>query len=292
MTERGKRSMYLAPMLPVAGSAPFDDKRYIFEPRIDGQRLLLSMQNGLVHLFTRHGNEIAPRYPELHRVPIDDNSDVLLDGVVTCLNRDTGMTDYEALLDRSKCIKPMHIQEGVRQSPVHYFVFDILRYRGKDVRGKTLTERKTLLHKALTGNRYFSFIPGLPDHGVALYRALTAKGFGGIVAKRKSSPYVSRADDNWRSIVHYNYAIVQIAGYRKNQFGWLLKHRERIVGLLDGDVPSAYRNAFLGVSSILKLNEDRDYVYVRPDIEARVRFRRWTREGRLYAPELIDFVAP
>lgn len=35
--------MFLAPMLLEKREKPFDDDRYLFEPKIDGHRLILSM---------------------------------------------------------------------------------------------------------------------------------------------------------------------------------------------------------------------------------------------------------
>jgi len=46
-----------AAMLLEKREKPFDDERYIFEPKIDGHRLLLVRSGGVVRLFTRHEND-------------------------------------------------------------------------------------------------------------------------------------------------------------------------------------------------------------------------------------------
>jgi len=282
--------MFLPPMLPVAHSRPFDDERYIFEPLIDGHRLVLSMKNGRVCLFTRHGHEITPRYPEFHLVPAVDNSDLVLDGEVGFIDPHSGKIDCGAASDRLRLTKPLSIREAATLRPAHFFVFDILRYRGRDVRSLAIADRKQLLGEALAANRYISPVIGMEHSGVSLFEALKEHGLGGIVAKRKTSEYVGRRDDNWLKIVDYDYAIVQIAGYRKNQFGWLARHRDRVVGVLEHGVSSAHKNAFLGVCPKLAVDEDRDFVYVEPVIQARVRHRNWTREGMLRKPEFVEFV--
>lgn len=38
--------MFLSPMLLEKREEPFDDERYIFEPKIDGHRLIISIDNG------------------------------------------------------------------------------------------------------------------------------------------------------------------------------------------------------------------------------------------------------
>ncbi|WP_372636636.1 ATP-dependent DNA ligase [Cohnella sp.] len=282
--------MFLPPMLPVAYSHPFDDDRYIFEPLIDGHRLLLSMENGIVRLYTRHGHDITSRYPELHPVPVTDNSDVVLDGEVYCIDPATGRLDPDGMLDRFRLTKPMSIREASVRNPVRYNVFDILRYRGRDVRMLALSERKKLLGEVLEGNRCISPAIEVEHTGIALFEALRRNGVRGIVAKRRTSAYVGRRDDSWLKIRDYDYAVVQIAGYRKNQFGWLVRHRDQIAGLLEHGIPSAHRNAFLGVCGTLATHEDRDFVYVEPAIQARVRHQLWTRDGLLRKPEFVEFV--
>ncbi len=51
-----------------------------------------------------------------------------------------------------------------------------------------------------------------------------------------------------------------------------------------------YKQAFYGLVDRLKVREDRDYVYVEPRINAKVRFRNWTRAGMLRSPEFVKFV--
>jgi DNA ligase-1 len=252
--------------------------------------LILSMENGIVRLFTRHNNEVTRQYPELHNVPMEDNSDVVLDGEVACINPVTGSIDFEMVMERFMMKKPMTITEAVMRQPVHFFVFDILRYKGEDLRGLPLLERKMLLERVVSANNFVSPLMRIEDTGVSLFDAIREKKLEGIVAKKKTSKYVGRRDPSWVKIINYTYAVVQITGYRKNQFGWLLQHQERTVGVLELAVPSAHKKAFYGVSKGLVTGEDRNFVYVQPSIAARVRFRNWTKVGMLRTPEFVDFV--
>jgi DNA ligase-1 len=282
--------MFIAPMLLEKREQPFDDERYIFEPKIDGHRLILSMENGIVRLFTRHNNEVTRQYPELHHVPIEDNTDVVLDGEVACINPESGSIEFDMVMERFMKKKPLSIQEAMIRHPVHFFVFDILRYKGEDLRGRPLMERKMLLEQVLSVNNFISPLIRVVGTGVSLFEAIRERKLEGIVAKKKTSKYVGRRDVSWIKIINYNYAEVQIAGYRKNQFGWLLKHQERNVGVLELAVPSSHKKAFYGVSKGLISGEDRNFVYVQPSIAVRIRFRNWTRAGLLRSPEFVDFV--
>jgi DNA ligase-1 len=262
--------MFLAPMLLEKRENPFDDQWYLFEPKIDGHRLILSMENGIVRLFTRHNNEVTIQYPELHNVPIEDNSDVVLDGEVACINPETGSIEFEMVMERFMKKKPMSIKQGMIRQPVHFFVFDILRYKGEDLRALPLLERKKILEQVLKANNFISPLMRVGDSGVSLFEAIREKQLEGIVAKKKTSKYVGKRDANWIKIINYTYAEVKIVGYRKNQFGWLLQHHDRTVGALELAVPSAHKKAFYGVSQGLITGEDQNFVYVEPSIKARV----------------------
>lgn len=282
--------MFLEPMLLDKRDYPFDDDRYLYEPKIDGHRLLLSSEAGQVRLFTRHNNDVTRQYPELHEVPITDNSDVVLDGEVACLNPVTGSIEFELVMERFAKRKPMAIQQAAIRQPVHHYVFDILRYKGRELRALPLTERKKILTEVVRPSPYISLVMSVEGTGTALFEVIKQRGMEGIVAKRKTSKYVSRRDPSWIKIINYTYAVVQIAGYRKNQFGWLAKFEGRPVGIIELAVPIEHKRAFYGLADQLKTREDRDFVYVEPRINARVRFRNWTRAGMLRSPEFVEFV--
>lgn len=280
--------MFLPPMLLEKRENPFDDDNFIFEPKIDGHRLILSVENGEVRLFTRHNNDVTRQYPELHIVPVNDDSDIVLDGEVACINPETGSIDFELIMSRFHTKK---IAEAVVRQPVHYYVFDILRYKGEDLRGLPLTERKAILSRVLGANDYFSPVISVECAGTSLFNVIKAKSLEGIVAKKRDSKYVGRRSPNWLKIINYQYAVVNIAGYRKSEFGWLLQHEDKSVGILELAVPSAHKKAFYRVSQQLVTCEDKNFVYVRPHLKARVRFRNWTRSGMLRTPEFVDFVS-
>ncbi|MBN2980095.1 RNA ligase family protein [Cohnella algarum] len=282
--------MFISPMLLEKRESPFDDDRYIFEPKIDGHRMIMSIQDGAVRLYTRHENEVTRQYPELHDVPIANSSDAVLDGEVAIVDPESGAVEFESIMERFRMSRPMSIREASVRRPVHYFVFDILRYKGQDVRSKPLTERRALLDDVLQNNRYFSRTLAVDGAGRKLFEAIKDKDMEGIVAKRKDSTYVSQRSPKWLKIINYQYATVRIAGYRKNQFGWLAQLDGRGVGIIELAVPAVHRQAFYGIAKTIVTGEDRNYVYLEPSIQAVVQFRNWTRAGLLRSPEFVRFI--
>jgi ATP-dependent DNA ligase len=282
--------MFLPPMLLEKRESPFDDDRYLYEPKIDGHRNLLSLEAGKVRLFTRHQNDVTSNYPELHDVLIADHSDVLLDGEVACQDPETGSIDFGLIQERFAKKTLLAIQQAMVSHPVHYYIFDILRYRGRDLRPLPLTERKKILSEVVRSSPYCSVVMSVEGTGTALFDVIKQRGMEGIVAKRLTSRYVGRRCSDWIKIINYTYATVQIAGYRKKQFGWLAEHNGRPVGIIELAVPIEHKRAFYGLADRLKVREDRDYVYVEPRISVRVKFRNWTRAGMLRSPEFVEFV--
>jgi len=282
--------MFIEPMLLERREEAFDDDSYIFEPKIDGHRLILSLINGKVRLYTRHNNEVTRQYPELHNVPVMPGSDVVLDGEVAYVNPDTGAVEFETIMERFRMSKAPRIREAVNQVPVHYYVFDVLHYNGEDMRGRPLMERKELLNKILENNSHFSSVFHVDGSGKGLFNLIRQRRLEGIVAKRKDSIYVGRRSADWIKIINYQYADVHIAGYRKDQFGWLAQVNGRPVGIIELAVPSVHKKAFYGVAKSIITGEDKNIVYVQPSLKARVRFRNWTKAGKLRTPEFVDFV--
>lgn len=282
--------MFISPMLLEKREKPFDDERYIFEPKIDGHRLILSLRNGIVRMYTRHHTDVTRQYPELHNVPVRNSSDILLDGEVAYVNPETGAIEFETVMERFMIRKQPKVFEASRNKPVHFFVFDVLQYNGEDVRNRPLTERKALLDEVITNNAHYSRVIYVEGAGENLFKTIEERGLEGIVGKRKDSVYVSRRSDNWLKVINYQYADVHIAGYRKDQFGWLAHYNGRPAGIIELAVPAAHKKAFYGVAKTIVTGEDRNNVYVKPALRVRVRFRNWTKNGMMRTPEFVDFI--
>lgn len=270
---------FISPMLLEQADKPFSDGRYIFEPKIDGHRLILSRSDGETRLFTRHNNDVTAKYPEL----ITDGPDIILDGELAVFDPDTGIPDFERTMTRFKSKKLC--------LPVSYVVFDILRYDGADLRHLPLVERKAILDRAISDTQTISKIAHIDGRGEDLYDLIVARNMEGVVAKRKDGRYhAGKRTADFVKVINYTYAEVCIAGYRKSDFGWLAQHNGRPAGVIELGVPPVQKQAFYGVVKPLVTGENRDFVYIQPQIKARVKFRNWTRSGMLRSPVFVDFV--
>ena len=80
---------------------------------------------------------------------------------------------------------------GSADAPLHFFIFDVLILKGKDVMGETLVKRRELIEELVLPTladpiRYSPILEGsLKD----LVRSVKAQGLEGLVAKRRDSKY-------------------------------------------------------------------------------------------------------
>ncbi|MGN7381003.1 ATP-dependent DNA ligase [Paenibacillus sp. SAFN-117] len=284
--------MIYEPMIPIRQDKPFDDPAYLFEPKVEGHRVLLVHQNGITRLFTRHGHEITHRYPELVRVPV--NEDVVLDGEAAFIDPATGKLEPALAKERIRLNKRKQIYDAQRLVPARFFVFDILQRGGEDLRPLPLAERKRHLEEAITDNDYFYKMKYVEGCGRALFQAALELGAAaGVVAKRIDSPYIAGLSPEWRQIPCYRTEKVYVTGYCKRGSGWLIGVQAdngeiKSAGLVGSDVIMPDRIWFVKAAAKLYSGEDHHYVYLKPGIEAELTFQGWTKDGKVRKPVCLN----
>jgi DNA ligase-1 len=278
-------------MLLATAPSPFSHSDYIFEPKVDGHRLVFSQESGVIRLYTRHNNDCTRQYPELH-FPFDD--DIILDGEIACVDPATGISDFEAVMTRFQAKKADKIDRLQQTHPVTFVVFDILQYKGRDLRKLPLTKRKAILSTLTLPGPSFGVVPFIEGAGEELFEQVRAWGMEGMVGKRKNSQYVSRRSDAWQKVINWSYAEVIITGYRKDEFGWLTavldgSGKLRPTGIIEHGPGPKEKKAFYGVSKGIVSGEDKSFVYLEPLIRAEVKMRNWTKAGLLRSPVFTKF---
>ncbi|MEC0241960.1 ATP-dependent DNA ligase [Paenibacillus dokdonensis] len=284
--------MFISPMLLATAPSPFSHSNFIFEPKVDGHRLIFSQESGVIRLYTRHNNDCTRQYPELH-APFED--DIILDGEVACVDPATGISDFEAVMTRFQSKKPDKIKQLTNMLPVTYVVFDILQHKGRDLRRLPLMERKTILNSIDMPASAFGVTPYVEGAGEALFEQIESWGMEGMVGKRMNSQYVSCRSDAWKKVINWSYAEVFITGYRKEKFGWLTAVADgsgklRPTGIIEHGPGTKAKQAFYGVSKGIVSGVDRNFVYLEPRIRAEVKMRNWTKSGLLRSPVFTQFI--
>src|ERR1043165_1786074 len=106
-----------------------------FEIKFDGYRALAMKSGGKVQLRSRNDNDFNARYPGIVKALVPMPDETVIDGEVVALDRD-GKPSFNTLQNY-----------GSSGAPLHYFIFDLLVFKGKDVTGEPLLKRRELLEK-------------------------------------------------------------------------------------------------------------------------------------------------
>ncbi len=179
-----------APMLPNATEHPFADPGWVFEPKLDGFRVLTFINDGNVRLYSRREIDNNSQYPwlvrELRQQPYHD---IVIDGEIVALDSE-GRPSFQLMQNRAS--------NGL---PLIYYVFDILYRDGYDLRGVPLESRRRLLENSIVPTTCVRVVDVFPEDGPAIYAAAVANGMEGVVAKRKDSRYeTGRRSSAWLKI--------------------------------------------------------------------------------------------
>src|SRR5712691_2571710 len=106
----------LSPMHPSVAERPFSNPNWLFEPKLDGYRVIATLANGEVHLTSRRGLDCSAEYgwliEALRQQPYRDS---IFDGEVVALD-DQGHPSFQLLQNRGGEPKPHLV----------YYAFDLL----------------------------------------------------------------------------------------------------------------------------------------------------------------------
>jgi bifunctional non-homologous end joining protein LigD len=179
----------LSPMLATLADEPFDDPQWIFEIKWDGYRCLTHVAGGKATLYSRNHVVLNDHYPELAAALKGAPHEAILDGEIVVLD-EHGKPIFQALQQYRK-------RSG---GQLRYFVFDILEFKGRDVRQLPLLKRKQLLKQAVPKSDLITINDHIEAHGSTFFAAAQRAGLEGIIAKQKHSPYISTRSPLWLKI--------------------------------------------------------------------------------------------
>ena len=285
-----------SPMLATASETLPRGEDWIYEPKWDGFRAIVTVSGGEVAFTSRNGNDLTERFRGAARAAQLGirSANAVLDGEICALD-EQGRSRFSLL------------QEG--GGTLVLVVFDLLELDSEPLIGLPLAERRKRLQDVVDSSRGTVLLSPQFDDGEALYAAAQEQGLEGVVAKRKDSRYQpGRRSMDWHKVKIRQTQDVVIAGYTKGQgrrsgrFGALVVGVQEAGGLRwAGNVGTGFDDAeierLLGLLKPLarpdspfaetpKMPRVRraDVVWVEPRLVAEVKFAEWTHEGRLRAP--------
>src|SRR3954463_5389480 len=282
----------LQPMLATLTDAPFEDKEWVFEDKYDGFRMVATIEDGEVTLYSRNGTIVGQNYIEIARALEGIKHDAVIDGELVAVGRD-GVSHFQLLQNARRF-----------EAKLQYCAFDLMFQDGDDLRVLTLLERKKRLKAILPKHKLIAFSRHRATFGTKYFREADRGGLEGIMAKRADSPYLSGArTDNWLKIKTSKRQEVVIAGFtapRRTRpcFGALaLAMREGKEWRFIGHVGTGFSHATLKElhGKLIKLKTAKSpfpkkmkgeaiTTWVKPTLVAEVKFAEWTNSGEMRHP--------
>ncbi len=200
--------------------------KYIAEEKFDGDRIRLSFKGGKVTLTNRRGIEVTERYPELHN--FDCYADIFLDGEMCVLDSDGVSQFNEGIAFRSHCKSASSIAAAASQYPVTFVVFDILEFKGENLRSKTYEERRNLLERVGFSHPSVIICEQFTDIQTAWNRMCT-EGREGLILKAKSSLYrEGYRSVNWKKVKNVLDVDLRFTKYDVNPRGITVENSDGI----------------------------------------------------------------
>jgi DNA ligase D-like protein (predicted ligase) len=273
---------------------------WIWGIKLDGYRALGVRSGTGVTLFSRRRKSLNRQFPYIVDALASLPEGTVVDGELVAID-DSGRPDFNLLQNFR-----------AEASRIHYYVFDLLCWRDRDLTRLPLVERRALLKSLVVVAdkriRTSDYVEATPRD---LLSAVREQGLEGIIGKQKDSHYQpeKRSGASIKHRVNRGQEFV-IGGYFPGSHGF----DSLIVGYYDGDklmyvartrngfVPASRRHVFSKLKNLVtptcpfanlpetrrsrfgeELNAEKmkKAVWLRPEAVAQIEFLEWTESDRL-----------
>jgi bifunctional non-homologous end joining protein LigD len=262
-------------MLATLVDEPFDDKKWVFETKWDGFRLITEKRGHAVRLWSRNG----------------------IDGELCALDAH-GRSRFQLLQNAlNKKAKLLHV------------VFDALFVGGKDIREKPLLERKKILKTLMPRDPLLRYSEHVAEFGRREFAKAQRAHEEGVIAKRATGLYCSgKRTREWLKFKAVHEQEVVIVGYTeprgsRKYFGSLvLAVRDQATKrwVYAGHVGTGFDQAALksvyGAMQPLrtdkkpfdqKVKDENATTWLLPKLVGEVKFSEWTSESEMRHPAFL-----
>ena len=291
---------FIEPMECLSVSKLPEGSNWVWEVKLDGYRALAVKSGSAVTLFSRRRKFLNRQFPYIVDALVGLPEGTVVDGELVAID-DRGRPDFNLLQNFR-----------AQASRIHYYVFDLLCWKGRDLTGLPLVERRALLKSLVVIQderiRTSDYVQAAPND---LLYAVREQRLEGIIGKQKDSHYQpgKRSGARIKYRVNCGQEFV-IGGYFLGPHGF----DSLIVGYYNGDkllYVARTRNGFVQASrrqvfSKLKhlvtpacpfvnlpetrrsrfgeeLNAEKmkKAIWLRPETVAQIEFLEWTEADRL-----------
>jgi DNA ligase D-like protein (predicted ligase) len=178
---RKMKASFIEPMLCLATSKLPEGSEWQYELKLDGYRAIAVKSNGKVQLRSRNNKDFGARYPSIAKALQNLPNETVVDGEIVAFD-ESGHPSFNRLQNY-----------GSSNTPIFYYVFDVLISSGKDIRSQPLELRHEILRNHVLSklDEPIRYSPELEGSLTDLIRSVREQKFEGLIAKRRHSHYES-----------------------------------------------------------------------------------------------------
>jgi bifunctional non-homologous end joining protein LigD len=291
------------PALATLSHERFWESGWVYERKLDGQRCLAVRTSRGTRLYSRSGRDVTVAFPEIAEALAQQASaDFVVDGEVVAF--EGSRTSFSRLQPR------IHLSSAAKARrsgvAVYFYVFDVLRADGADVRREPLLDRKRRLRGLLTWEEPIRYTPHRVRGDEEWFGTVCGKGWEGLIAKRAGASYPTGRTKDWLKFKCEAGQELVVVGWTDPEgsrvaLGALLLGYHRGDDLVyAGKVGTGFSQAVLRDlhGRLTKLERPdspctvgqlprKDVHWAEPELVAEVAFTEWTGAGQLRHPRYL-----
>jgi bifunctional non-homologous end joining protein LigD len=279
---------------------------WVYEPKLDGIRVLVKRTGRGIQMLSRLDNRIDATWPDVVAALASAlRHDAIVDGELVAIDPATRLSSFNRLQARIHVLRPSAAL--IARVPVELWLFDCLQVKGEDLRARPWRERRKRLEQLVKPNKVIRVTPVLAGTFRKLYGEACRSGSEGLIGKRTASRYTSGRSGDWVKLKCVNEQEFIVVGWtdpkgtREELGALLLGYYDHDALRYAGKVGTGFDARALrllkellrplgirrsAVHDPLPVRTD-DVHWVRPSLVVEIGFSEWTRDGRLRHPRYL-----
>ncbi|RKJ52192.1 DNA ligase [Butyricicoccus sp. 1XD8-22] len=272
-------------MLLQMGKEVIDHPSFYFDIKWDGFRILLHKKGDRIEAFSRHGNNLTSKFPELQEVGHSIKAETAIidcEGVVLR----NGISVFTDFAYRGRLSNKERIEEATQTHPATFVAFDILQ-TNKPHLNEPLIERKKRLSSVIEPSNSLVVTPSIQGEGSTIFQLTKEKNMEGIVGKRIDSKYqLDHRSNDWLKFKHFKMADAVILGYKENPFTMIVgaptkKGSYKPLASIEFGFKPEEKAAFRKISKQIVTKVDRNVTWLEPRLCCTIQYLEKTERGSL-----------
>lgn len=274
------------PMLLTMGDQQLkNNSNYLTEIKWDGWRILIHKQGNRIDAYTRHGNKVTDKFPELQNIikNIKSNSAIIdCEGVVIR----NGRSVFDLFQYRGRLNNKTKIELAAETHPVTFVAFDIL-VTHKPLLNTPLIKRKEILENIIEPSNNLVVTPYITGHGEKLFQLTKENEMEGVVEKSIHSFYeINTRSSEWIKHKHFKRKNTIILGYKENPFtlivgAWFPEGIIKPIAQVEFGFKPEEKQAFRQVAKGIISKTEKNVIWVEPVLCCEVQYLEKTEYQKL-----------